>query len=70
MWLNTAAYYDSNYEMINWDPHALSYCQTVEIKKKKIALQKLSSLSCNILREFCIFLFFCLKFAHFFFLIS
>ena len=25
MLLNTAAYYDSNYEMINWVPHVLYY---------------------------------------------
>ena len=23
MWLNTAAYYDSNYEIIKWIPHVL-----------------------------------------------
>ena len=23
MWLNTAAYYDSNYEIINWVSHVL-----------------------------------------------
>ena len=36
MWLNTAAYYDSNYEIINWVPHVLYTLLPGCIDKKQL----------------------------------
>ena len=55
--LNTAAYYDSNYEIVNWVPDVLYSIN-------------LLSLPCDILPEFFFFFFFLLKILIFFLKIS
>ena len=52
--LNTAAYYDSNYEILNWVPHVLYSIN-------------LLSLPCDILPEFFFFFFFLFLLFFFFF---
>ena len=66
MWLNTAAYYDSNFEMMNWVPHVL-YTLLSGCRDKKN--NKLLSLSCDIglLPEFLSFFAQNLHFLSFFF---
>ena len=60
MLLNNAAYYDSNYEIINWVPHVLYFIARLKRLKKKKEKEKkknnkLLSLPCEILPEFFFF---------------